>query len=130
MPDEAILRDIPGGAALIDWFGCVPHFHDAVLLEIVLNSKGRSTLRIHAWQMTDKLDARGYFVLDKHIVVTILLEEVTYIALSDYDLPGIIFDFEVTRTDEGVQLAWDGSYGVEGTLRAKKAQFDLRPGKP
>ena len=28
------LHDIPGGEALFDWFGRVPRFHDAKLLEI------------------------------------------------------------------------------------------------
>jgi hypothetical protein len=82
--------EIPGGQTLIDWFAHVPRFHDANLLEITLASKGTSTLRIHAWRMTDKVDDRGYYVLDKHVVVAIDLEEVTYVALTDFNLPGII----------------------------------------
>ena len=139
MTDEATLQDIPGGRALLDWFGSVHRFHDAELLEIDLNSKGPSTLRIHTWRMTDKVDARGYFELDKHVVVTITLEGVTDISLAEFNLPGIIFDLEVTTTDEStqspwnrssIQLTWSGSYGVAGTLRAKTARFDLQPGKP
>jgi hypothetical protein len=120
MTDEAILHEIPGGKALLDWFGRVPRFHDANLLEITLNSKGLSILRVHTWQMTNKVDARGYIELDKHVVVTVTLEEVSDIALTEFNLPGIIFDLDVTKADESMQLAWSGSYGVAGTLRAKK----------
>jgi Immunity protein 50 len=131
MTDESILQDIPGGKALLDWFGRVPRFHDANLFEIALNSKGLSVMRVHTWQMTNKVDARGYIELDKHVVVTITLEEVTDITLTEFNLvPGIIFDLEVTKADESMQLAWGGSYGVAGTLRAKKIRFDLQPGKP
>jgi hypothetical protein len=128
--DEAILQDIPGGKALLDWFGRVPRFHDANLLEITLNSKGLSVMRVHTWQMTNKVDARGYIELDKHVVVTITLEEVTDISLTEFNLPSIIFDLEVTKADESMQLTWGGSYGVSGTLRAKKMRFDLQPGQP
>ncbi len=84
--------DIPGGQALIDWFGGVPRFHDAKLLDIRLVSKGTSTVHIHAWRTTDQVDDRGYFVLDKHVMVDFDLQEVTFVALTEFNLPGIIFD--------------------------------------
>jgi hypothetical protein len=129
MTDTALL-EIPGGQALVAWFGHVPHFHDANLLDINLASKGTSTLRIHTWQMTDKVDDRGYYVLDKHIVVAIELKDVTYVALTEFNLPGIIFDLEITKADPGFELCWSGSYGVSGTLRAQRISIDLRPGEP
>jgi hypothetical protein len=130
MTAEATLYDIPEGKALLDWFGRTPRFHDAEMLEIVLASNGQSSLKIHTWEMTDKVDAKGYFVLDKHVVVTITLKEVTHIALTDFNLTGIIADLKITPTDEGYEFAWESSYGVEGTLRAKRARFDLQAGKP
>ena len=130
MTAETTLLEIPGGKVLFDWFGHVPSFHDAELLEINLVSKGLSTLRIHTWEMTDKVDTRGYFALDRHVVVTITLEEVTHVDLVDFNMPGIIGGLQVTKIDEDVQFAWDGSYGVAGVLRAKKAYFDLKAGKP
>jgi hypothetical protein len=121
---------VPGGPTLIEWFGRVPHFHDAELLEINLASQGKSTLRIHAFRMTDEVDERGYYVLDKHVVVTITLEGVTHVSLNDFNLVGIIGDLEVIAVPGGVQLAWDGSYGVQGTLCAQQMRIDLQPGKP
>ncbi|HWE75563.1 MAG TPA: hypothetical protein VG328_20560 [Stellaceae bacterium] len=44
----SILDNIPGGEALFGWFGRVPRFHDANLLEISF-SDGAGLLRIHAW---------------------------------------------------------------------------------
>jgi hypothetical protein len=55
----------------------VPRFHDAELFEITFFGKGAGRLCIHAWNMTDKVDAQGYFVLDKHAVVTLALEGVS-----------------------------------------------------
>jgi hypothetical protein len=127
---ETTYDSIPGGRELINWFGRVPRFHDAELLEISLASKGPSTLRLHTWQSTDKLDDRGYYISDKHIVVTIGLEAVSYVALNNFNLPGIIFDLEIAKAPNLYELSWAGSYGVSGTLRAERMRFDLRPGKP
>ena len=130
MTSEETLRSIPGGQALFDWFGRVPHFHDANVLEISLASKGPSMVRFHTWHMTDKLDDKGYFILEKHIVVTLILDEVTHVDLHDFDLPGIVGFLDITRTEDGYQFAWDVSYGVGGSLRAKQARIELSPGEP
>ena len=125
MTSEAILRDLPGGKALLSWFGCVPRFHDANLLEINLLSD-----RPSAWTMTDQTDARGHFILDKHVTVTIFLDEVTQVSLNDFNLRGIIGTMEIIRIDDAYQVAWDVAYGVEGSIRAKQMRFELVPGRP
>lgn len=127
---ESAFGNVPGGQALIEWFGRVPRFHDAELQEIKLASNGQSALRFLTWEITNTVDSRGYFVLDKRVVVTITLEEVSYVALDHFHLPGIVFDLEVTNADDGFEVRWTGSYGVEGTLRAKKMRIDLTPVKP
>jgi hypothetical protein len=130
MSTETSLHNIPGGRELVDWFGHVPRFHDANILGISLTSDGQSSLRIHAFRMTNEVDDKGYYVLDRHVVVTITLEAVTYVNLSDFNLPGIISGLGVSAAEGNIQLAWTGSYGVEGTIRAKQVRFDLQPGKP
>jgi hypothetical protein len=122
--------DLPGGQELVDWFGCIPHFHDAYLLDVNLSSKGESIIRIHAFRMTNEVDAKGYYVLDRHVVVTITLATVTHVALAEFDLPGIISDLSFSIVEDSTELAWTGSYGIEGTIRAKQVRFDFVPGKP
>ncbi|MFS2179015.1 hypothetical protein ACVITL_002541 [Rhizobium pisi] len=130
MSSTSILHDIPGGKALLEWFGRVPRFHDAYLLEITF-SNGAGLLRIHAWNMTNEVDAKGYFILDKHAIVTLTLEGVSAINCIDFDMvPGIIFGLEITKVDEHFRVEWDSSYGVDGFVTAKHMRIDLVPGKP
>ncbi len=126
----SVLHDIPGGEALFDWFGRVPRFHDTNLLEITFSGKGSGLLRIHAWNMTNKVDARGYFVLDKHVVITLALEAVSAINCTNFDIvPAVIFDLEITRLDRGFRLEWSASYGVSGSISAKELRIILEPGE-
>ncbi len=131
MASTSILHDIPGGKPLLEWFGRVPRFHDANLLEITFSGNGAGLLRIHAWNMTDEVDAKGYFVLDKHAIVTFALEGVSAVNCTDFDVvPGIIFGLEITKVDEHFRIEWDSSYGVAGFVTARRIRIDLVPGKP
>lgn len=130
-PTTSTLHGIPGVEALVEWFGRMPRFHDAELLEISFSSKGAGVLRVHAWNMTDEVDAQGYFVLDRHVVVTLALDGVSTIDCADFHMvPGIIFDLEITKVDEHFRIEWSASYGVTGSVTAKQVQITLEPGKP
>lgn len=115
---------IPGGRDLLDWFGFVPHFHDAELLDVELSSKRGGILRLHAFRLTDEVDDRGYFLLDRHVLVTLRL------SLTDFEFPGIIGSLSVTMTGQKYQVAWDSSYGVSGNIVAGQLSFNLEGWRP
>ncbi|WP_459456124.1 hypothetical protein [Rhizobium sp. No.120] len=128
MSSTSVLSDIPGGKTLLEWFGRLPRFHDAKLLEISFPGSGAGLMRIHAWNMTDQVDAKGYFLLDKHAIVTLVLEEVSAISCADFEMvPGTIFDLEIARMDENFRIEWDASYGVSGFVIAKHIKISLVP---
>jgi hypothetical protein len=56
------------------------------------------------------------------------LREITKIALNDFNLPGIVGQLHITKSGDEFEVAWDGSYGVSGTLRAKEVSIVSRPG--
>jgi hypothetical protein len=126
MADNA-LHAIPGGQALIEWFGFVPNFHDAELQSISITNNGPCTLRIRAFRMTDQVDDRGYYVLDKHVVVTMTLIAVSHVSLTSFDFAGGIFDLQITAVEEGYEVAWAGVCDDEGLLRAKQVRIDFHP---
>ncbi|GAA2820233.1 hypothetical protein [Aminobacter aminovorans] len=117
--------EIPGARELIDWFGFVPHFHDAEMFDIDLSSSRSGQLKIRAFRMTAQVDDQGYFILDRHVVVTLTLESISEISLSDFHLPGIIGDLVVVRSGDEFRVEWDASYGVAGRIAAARVRFDF-----
>ena len=75
---------------------------------------------VHAWLATDKIDDRGYYVLEKHTLVRFLLERVTSIELSEFNHQNVLFGLTVaTETVEGERafhVMLDSSYGLGGSL--------------
>lgn len=130
MSIESEFADIPGGNKVVDWFGRVPRFHDANILELTLSNMQESCLRIHAWNMTNEVDRNGFFVLEKHAVVTISARHVTSVQLDDFDTSAIISDLTIRKHGDQYSISWCSSYGVSGSLKAKKLNMELQPGKP
>ncbi len=130
MPGKGNLYEIPGTRTLVEWFGRVPRFHDAELLEVTFSHMGTGLLRVHAWNTTEKVDAQGVFVLDKHATVTFRLEQVSEINCTDFDvMPAIIFDLEIIQMNAQIRIEWNASYGVSGFVVAKRLAIDLVPGR-
>jgi hypothetical protein len=124
------IQEVAGVEALLQWFGKWPSFHDAEVLSLELNRVGASCVRIHTWEMTNELDANGFYVLRKHAVVSFFLDRLKNIELSEFSSQNVIFGLSVTRSAEGLQLFLDPSYGVGGTLTAEAIRVKIEPGKP
>lgn len=137
--DPELFASLPGGAALIDWFGFVPTFHDATLegLEIF---DGATTLRLKAFRMTNEVDAAGYYVLDRHALVTISLSGVSGISLTG-NASSIIFELRIRRLSADgsswlscggpeagdFEIDFTSSYGLHGQLYARDLTLDFTP---
>jgi hypothetical protein len=87
---ETAYASIPGGLDLVAWFGRVPSFHDAEIVSLSLHRRAPSMLNIHAWNMTKEVDDHGYFVLDRHAVVTFILEDIMDLQLDGFSHQNVI----------------------------------------
>lgn len=130
MLSETSLMRFPGGQTIIDWFGGVPQFHDAELLQIELSSARNSKIVIHAWHMTDVVGGDGCYLTDRHALITIYLESVKLIDLSDFHETAIIFGLKLIERSSEIEISWTSSYGVCGRIVAGTLEFELTPGKP
>src|ERR1700730_7458956 len=102
---------IPGADEVVRWFGNWPSFHDAEVLEINLRREGRSSLRLHAFRMTSKMDATGHFVLDQHAEVTFWLEGLSGLELGDFSNQNVISGLMVESVAAGFKLSLSPCYG-------------------
>jgi hypothetical protein len=139
---------LPGAQDLIGWFGRVPSFHDAEVVAIHLRRTGPSELKLHTWQMTDQTDDKGFFLLDKHVVVTFGLEGISASKLVGFDGGGILDYIDLWRHRVGKEIkdeSWlhqgpprdghyalmlDGSNGCQGFIYAGSISIAFAPGKP
>ena len=125
-----VTDEVPGASELVAWFGYWPSFHDAEVLEIALHRRGRSTIRIHTFEMTKQVDSRGQFICDKHVIVSFVFEGVTNLHLDEFNHQNVISGLLLKQTTEGYELTLEGCYGVKGEIIADHLHIELHPGLP
>jgi hypothetical protein len=125
-----------------DWFGFIPSFHDATLAKLQL-ADGNASITLKAFRMTDEVDARGSYVLDRHVHIDIHLTDVSGVRLvgnsssilAGLGLRRISSNLSGWETCDGpragdFEICWDTSYGLEGALFARQMYFELTPIRP
>ena len=139
--DQALFASLPGGQAVIDWFGFCPDFHDGTLERLEL-SAGNAALVVRTYRMTSKVDAEGFHVPDRHASVTLRMRGVTGVKLEG-DANSILGELLILRlpstpersaweTCHGpvsgdIEIAFDTAVGLYGTIYAKDLAFEIMP---
>ncbi len=130
MPLPAGLDSIPGAQELYDWFGYWPDFHDAEIVKFSLEAAGPSSLVIHTWEMTNRVNEQGYYETTKHAVVNFELNSVVNVSLVDLWEHSILLDFGVDRTEAGFRLSFSAAYGFPEQLSVRDYPCPSRRGSP
>ena len=139
--DESLFASLPGGQAVIDWFGFCPDFHDGTLERLEL-SAGNAVLTVRTYRMTSKIDAEGFYVPDRRASVTLRMRSVTGVKLEG-DAGSIISELVIRRLETDgtasdwetcagplsgdIEIAFDTAVGLYGSIYAKELAFELLP---
>lgn len=126
MPKTTI-DQFEGGAALCEWFGGVPSFHDATLSELELRQNAPGRMVLKTFRMTSETDVAGYFILEKHVTVTLTLHGLQSVELAEIMEAAIVFSLDFERDDEGITLQLEASYGAYGTIRFQDMTVAFEP---
>lgn len=140
-----IYDDVPGGADVVRWFGQEPTFHDAEILSLLLCRKGQSVLRLHGWINTGAVGQDGYFVLDRHAIVTFTLSGVMDLQLVGFSIQNVIGGLVLRRAPDrperrgylaldplpqDIEIELEPCYGLSGLIRSRAVSIAFEPGKP
>jgi hypothetical protein len=124
---EAYPAEIPGAAELHGWFGYWQSFHDAEIVSLVLNRDGPSSLRLHTWHSTSRVDERGCYIKEKHVEVRFEMEEVLSLALNNFSQQNVVFGLEIVKDTTGYKLLLDLCYGLGGSISVRSLSIELEP---
>jgi hypothetical protein len=117
---------IPGADRVVSWFGGWPRFHDAEIIELRLGPE--AVLRLHAFEMTDQVDAAGNYQLQKHCTVSFWFSgEVELSLASDSGAMGIVLGLDFTKEGDRLKMDIQATCGLDGWITAKTWRVELQP---
>lgn len=120
--------DIPGAASVVSWFGWWPSFRHAQVIEVQLNTRGLSWLKVHAWNETR--DGKHNLVPEKHALVNFELQGIVDLRLEGFDGGNPISGLEVERQANVFRLTLKPRAGISGYVEASRIRVGVSPGKP
>lgn len=135
--------DIPGSELLTSVFGYWPSFHDAevVRLELVRvhpYGAGPDLLAdVHTFEITDEVDAKGYFVLRHHVLVSFRFRGVDQLRLEDWNNQNALMGLRITdirsRQLDALkyEVHFDSSFGVDARFLCRSVAIEsVKPWGP
>jgi len=115
--------------ALTEWFGYWPSFHDAYVrgYQPPTGNDPTRQVTLHTWEMTSALDTKGYFILRKHVLVTLRftgIHAASLDAFSEDPTNNILAAVEFSPPDE------QGTFRVTlDSVMSKDATFSATAGE-
>ena len=85
---------------------------------------------LHTWEMTKEVDAEGFYILAKHVVVEFVLKGIVGLSLDGFNHQNVLFGLAIEKIDRGYLLTLDDCYGMSGTIEATSISIRLTRGKP
>lgn len=87
-------------------------------------------MRVYTWEMTKKVDEKGYYVLAKHVVVEFNFETISDLSLNGFNGQNVISGLALGKTDSGFRVMLDDCYGLAGNIEAERESITITPGRP
>ena len=112
--------------AVVDVYGRWPSFHDAQVSAYVAPTRESQLLvfTIHTWQMTNEVDAKGYFVLQKHALVSFRFDGIFDVEMAAFDASNILSGIEFFPPSDGssFRVVLDSVMDRSGSFSARKGE--------
>ncbi len=109
--------------AVVSFFGRWPSFHDANVLAYEQGADSIS-LTLHTWLMTDQVDAKGYFVLRNHALVTLRFDGLSDVQMDAFGSGNILFGLQMSlcSAPDSFHVELDSVMDRSGTFSARSGE--------
>ena len=112
--------------AVVNLYGRWPSFHDANVLEYTTpDAKSQSLgFTLHTWQMTNEVDAKGFYVLQKHALVSFLFHNIYDVNMDKFRSGNILFGMELIPSTglSSFRVQLDSVMDMSGSFSARSGE--------
>ena len=109
--------------AAVSFFGRWPSLHDAKVLAYESGADSIS-LMLHTWLMTDQVDAKGYYVLRNHALVSLRFGNLHDVEMDAFRSGNILYGLEISPCSDpaSFRVELDSVMDMSGGFSARKGE--------
>lgn len=112
--------------AVVDFYGFWPWFHDANVPVYEAHDAQSDTLRftLHTWQMTNEVDAKGFFVLKNHALVSFRFKGIYNVEMDNFRSGNILsaLQFFPSKDLSSFKVELDSVMDMSGSFFASSGE--------
>src|SRR5438105_3547995 len=110
--------------AVVDFFGAWPSFHDANVPTYDADADSIK-LTLHTWQITDQVDAKGYFVLKNHALVSFRFSGLHDVQMDAFKSGNILSSLEISpcSAPASFHVELDSVMDMSGSFSARSGEI-------
>ena len=112
--------------AVVDIYGEWLLFHDSKVQAYVPPTPESQSLAftIHTWQMTDEVDAKGFFVLQNHTLVSFRFDGLFDVSMNAFGTHNILFGIEFfpSTDNSSFRVVLNSVMDKSGSFSARKGE--------
>lgn len=134
-------ENIANSSRLISVFGYWPSFHDAEVVWVRLDRRATSLgdgptveVLIHTFEMTSEIDAAGFYVLRKHVLVQLRFSKVMEPVLESFNHQNVLNGLDIREISSqqarsrSFAVTLDTSYGINAAFECQNIEVvDVQP---
>ena len=124
-------EQIVGFERFIAWCGGWPSFHDAEIVRLDLNRKGRSTRAVDVpGGVRPAFGPRAnpkFSVPREDVTVTFILDGIEDLELSGFNHQNVVFDLSLEQGEDMIRIRLEPCFGLAGTIDVRKIEIQFEP---
>jgi hypothetical protein len=123
--EYAVMSRVVNSEILFEHFGYWPDFHDAEVMKVTFEAlptwRAAVTFTINTFEMTSKVNEKGYFDLTKKCQIEVQLTGIKHLDFNYFSHQNVLFEFWFEEQGSDIKAVFSSSVGMEATVVAEEA---------
>jgi hypothetical protein len=77
--------------------------------------------------MTNRVDKKGYYILEKHVMVKFQIEEIRDLELADFNQENVISELTLREEKDGYRIELGPCCGLAGFISTRRLSIEIEP---
>jgi hypothetical protein len=123
--EYAATSRVVNSAILFEHFGYWPNFHDAEVIKVTFEAlptwRAAVTFTINTFEMTSKVNEKGYFDLTEKCQIEVQLTGIKQLDFNNFSHQNVLFEFCFEEQGSDIKAVFSSSVGMAATVVAEDA---------